>query len=76
MMTSPNPNAARECSFSSVMWAVCGPMDCSPPGSCPWDFPSKKIGVDCHALLQGICLTQGLNSHLLCLLDCRKILNC
>ena len=21
---------------------------------CPWDFPSKSTGVDCHALLQGI----------------------
>ena len=35
---------------------------------CPWDFPGKNIGVDCHALLQGIFLTQGSNPHLLCLL--------
>ena len=28
---------------------------------CPWDSPGKNIGVDCHFLLQGIFLTQGLN---------------
>ena len=32
---------------------------------CPWDFPGKNTGVGCHDLLQGIFLTQGLNSHLL-----------
>ena len=32
---------------------------------CPWDSPGKNTGVDCHALLQGIFPTQGLN---LCLL--------
>ena len=21
---------------------------------CPWDFPGKNIGVDCHSFLQGI----------------------
>ena len=25
---------------------------------CPWDFPGKNIGVNCHFLLQGIFLTQ------------------
>ena len=35
---------------------------------CPWDFPGKKTGVGCHALLQGILLTQGSNLCLLCLL--------
>ena len=32
---------------------------------CPWNFPGKNTGVDCHFLLQGIFLTQWLN---LCLL--------
>ena len=41
---------------------------------CPWDFPGKNTGVDCHSLLQGIFLTQGSNLHLLCLLHCRQIL--
>ena len=35
---------------------------------CPWDSPGKNTGVHCHALLQGIFPTQGLNLHLLCLL--------
>ena len=35
---------------------------------CPWDFPGKNIGVDCHAQLQGIFLTQESNPRLLCLL--------
>ena len=35
---------------------------------CPWDSPGKNTGVGCHALLQGIFLTQGLNPHVLCLL--------
>ena len=30
---------------------------------CPWDFPGKDTGVGCHALLQGIFPTQGLNQH-------------
>ena len=42
------------------------PMDCSPPWLlCPRSSPGKNTGVDCHSLLQGIFLTQGLNSHLL-----------
>ena len=39
---------------------------------CPRDSPGKNTGVGCHALLQGIFLTQGLNpclSSLLCLLQ-------
>ena len=31
---------------------------------CPWDSPGKNTGVDCHALLQGIFPTQGLNPGL------------
>ena len=48
---------------------LCDPMDCAPPGSSVHgNSPGKNTGVDCHALLQGICLTQGLNPHLLSLL--------
>ena len=47
-------------------------MNCSPPGSSVHrDSPSKNTGVDCHALLQGIFLAQGLNPGLL---HCRWIL--
>ena len=35
---------------------------------CPWESPSKKTGVGCHALLQGIFLTQGSNPCLFLLL--------
>ena len=42
---------------------------------CPWDSSGKNIEVGCHALLQGIFLTQGLNLHLLRLLHCRWILH-
>ena len=44
---------------------LCKPMDCSPPGSCPWDSPDKNTGVGCHFLLQGIFLNQVLNLGLL-----------
>ena len=32
---------------------------------CPWNFPGKNTGVDCHFLLQGIFPTQGSNPSLL-----------
>ena len=32
---------------------------------CPWDSPGKNTGVGCHALLQGIFLTQESNPGLL-----------
>ena len=55
----------------------CDPMDCSPQGSSVHgDSPGKNAGVGCHALLQGLFLTQGLNSCLLWLLHCRQILTC
>ena len=47
---------------------LCNPMDCGPPGSCPWDTPGKNTGVGCLALFQGIFPTQRLNLHLLRLL--------
>ena len=44
---------------------LCDPMDCNTPGSFVHrDSPGKNIGVGCHALLQGIFLTQGSNSRL------------
>ena len=38
---------------------------------CPLDFPGNHMGVDCHFLLQGIFLSQGLNWSLLWLLHWR-----
>ena len=52
--------------------ALCNPMSCSPPGYfLHGDFPSKNTRVSCHALLQEIFPTQGLN---LALPYCRQIL--
>ena len=43
----------------------CESMDYSPPGSSVHgDSPGKNIGGGCHAHLQGIFLTQGLNPGL------------
>ena len=47
-------------------------MDCSPPSaSVHGDSPGRNTRVSCHALLQGIFLTQGSNPGLL---HCRQIL--
>ena len=51
---------------------LCDPMDYSPPGSSVHgDSSGKNTGVGCHALFQGIFLTQGLNPGLP---YCRQIL--
>ena len=48
-----------------VQLCLCNPMDYSPPGSSVhWDTPGKNTAVGCHALLQGIFPTQGLNPGL------------
>ena len=41
---------------------------------CPWDFPSKNTGVDCHFFSQDIFPTKGLNPLLLSLGSGRRIL--
>ena len=53
--------------FLQMCLTLCNPMDCSPPGSSVHGIPQARI-LECHALLQGIFLIQGLNPHLLCLL--------
>ena len=40
---------------------LCDPVDCSPPGSFPWDLLGKNTVMGYHFLLQGIFPTQGLN---------------
>ena len=48
-------------------------MDCSPPGSSVHnDSPGKNTGVGCHALLQGVFPTKGVNVGLP---HCRRILH-
>jgi len=51
--------------MSDSLWP-CGPLPTRV--LCPWDSPGKNTGVGCHALLQGIFLTQGSNPCLSCLL--------
>ena len=54
------------CSIAKPCRTFCDLLDCSPSRLlCPWDFPGKNIGVDCHFLLQVIFLIQGENLHLL-----------
>ena len=60
------------CLVSQSCLTLCDPMDCTPPGSSVHGAsPVKSTRVDCHALLQSIFPTQGLNSGLL---RCRRIL--
>ena len=62
--TQKVPRRYVSCSFvSDSLW---------PHGLlCPWNSPSKNIGVGCHFLLQEIFLTQELN---LGLLHCKQFL--
>ena len=54
----------RESVSHSVM-SDCDPMDCSLPGSPVHGiFPGKNSGLGTHSLLQGVFLTQGINSLL------------
>ena len=60
--------AATAKSLQSCL-TLCHCIDCSSPGpSVLGDSPGKNTGVGCHALLQGIFQTQGLNLRLLHLL--------
>ena len=60
------------CLVAQSCLTLCNPMDCSLPGSSVHgDSPGKNTGVGCHALLQGVFPTQGLN---LGLPHCRRIL--
>ena len=60
------------CSVISVMFSSLWSYGLQPARLlCPWDSSGKNTGVGCHALLQGIFPTRGLNLHLLHLLHCR-----
>ena len=46
---------------------LCDPANCCLSGSpVHVDSSGKNTGVGCHALIQGIFLTQGFSSHYLC----------
>ena len=60
------------CLVTQSCLTLCNPIDCGRPGSSVrGDFQGKNTRVCCHALLQGIFLTQGLNPGLS---NCKKIL--
>ena len=62
------------CLVAQSCLILCYPMNCSLlRSSVHGDSLGKITGVGCHALLQGIFPTQGLNPGLL---DCRWILYC
>ena len=53
------------CLVAQLCPTLCNPTDCSLPGSSVHgDSSGKNTGVSCHALLQGIFPTQGLNPGL------------
>ena len=57
------------CSLAQLCPSLCGPTDCSSPGSSAHGiFQARNTGVGCHFLLQGVFSNQGSNPHLLCLL--------
>ena len=80
LLQSPPPSMAAWPSLLSVPVACCclvtsvmsnsvRPYGLQPARVlCPWASLGKNTGVGCHALLQGIFPTQGLNLHLL---NCR-----
>ena len=54
------------CLIAQSCLILCDPMDCSlPSSSVPGVSPGKNSGVGCHALLQEMFPTQGLNPGLL-----------
>ena len=67
-----NVSVAVLCLVTQLCQLFATPADCSPPGpSVHGDSSGNNTGVGCHALLQGILLTQGLNPGLP---HCRRIL--
>ena len=59
-------NLVCGCLVAQLCQTLCSPMDGSPlDSSVHEDSPDKNTGVGCHALLQGIFPTQGLNPGLL-----------
>ena len=44
---------------------LCNSLDWPSRLFSPWDSPGKNTGVGCHALLQGLFLTQGWNPGLM-----------
>ena len=68
------PKSTVLCVVAQSCPTLYDPMACSPPGfSVRGDSPGKYTGMGCHALLQGIFPTQGLDPGLP---HCRQSLYC
>ena len=61
-------NLLHVCEVASLVLTLCDMWTVPARLLCLWDSAGKNTGGGCHALLQGIFLTQGLNLCLLCLL--------
>ena len=59
----------KVCKFLSHLQLFATPRTVACQAPLSWNSPGKDIGVSCCGLLQGIFLTQGLNSSLLHLLS-------
>ena len=60
MQTTLSEFAFKWCLVAQSCLTLCDPMDYTPPGSSVHgNSPGKDTGAGCHALLQGIFLTQG-----------------
>ena len=67
-LTQHTKSTVYVCSVTQSHLTLCGPTDCTAKVLCPWESSVQNTGVGCHALLQGIFLSQGPNLHfLLCL---------
>ena len=59
---SPYYTLKKESEVTQLCPTLCDPMDYSLDRLlCPWDFPGKNTGVNCHSFLQGIFPPQGSN---------------
>ena len=54
----------RQLAFSVLCLTLCDPVHCSPARLLRPNSPGRNTRVGCHALLQGIFPTQGLDLHL------------
>ena len=62
IMKSPAQSLLCVCLVSELCPTLCDPTDCSPPGSSvQGETPGKNTTVGCHALLQGVFPSHGLN---------------
>ena len=69
MVKTPTIIVESLCAQSlSCIWLIVTPCTIACQLLCPYNFPGKNTGADCHFLLQGIFPIQGSNLHLLHLL--------